>query len=309
MPQPSTAPPAARTTDRRREARAGLLYGLGAYVMWGFIPLYFRAVAEVSPLVILCHRILWSALFIGLVVSVRGEWAAIRPVLRTWRNVLLLSAGAVLIALNWLIFIYAVSTHQLLQASLGYFINPLLSIALGMLFLGEKLRRWQWLAVGIAALAVVNLALHGAGFPWVAVSLAGSFGFYGLVRKTVDVNSLHGLLIESVILVPVALVLLAVLHSSKVSHTILGVLSLSGVVTAIPLLCFGAALRRLTLSTVGFLQYVGPTLQFLVALCLFGEPLHRSKLGSFALCWLAIAVYVADSLLRRQPQPVADEPE
>ena len=299
----------AQPAKPQRSSRAGLCYGLSAYAIWGFIPLYFRAVAEVPPWIILCHRILWSALFIGLVVTVRGEWRRIWPVLRCRRNVLLLAAGAILIALNWLLFIYAVSSHQLLQASLGYFVNPLLSVALGMLFLRERLRGWQWLAVLIAALGVANLATRGSGFPWLAMSLAASFGFYGLVRKAVDVNSLHGLLVETAVLCPLAGVMLFILPSAKVATATLGVLSLSGIVTAIPLLFFGAALRRLTLSTLGFLQYLGPTLQFFVALCLFSEPLDRAKLASFGLCWLAIAVYVADSLFTRHPPTVADEPE
>jgi chloramphenicol-sensitive protein RarD len=302
-----------RTSPEKPEAgrgsRAGLLCGISAYTMWGFIPLYFRAVSNVPPLVILCHRVVWSALFMCLLVSVRREWKPIWPVLRSRRSVLLLSAGAVLVALNWLIFIYAVSTHQLLQASLGYFINPLLSIALGMVFLKERLRGWQWLAVAIAVAAVANLSLHAHGFPWIAVALAGTFGFYGLVRKTVDINSLHGLMIESAILFPLAAVMLEVLPNSQPTPGTLGLLSLSGVITAVPLLFFGAALRRLKLSTMGFLQYIGPTLQFLVAVCLFREPLDRAKLGSFALCWLGIGVYIADSLVNRRFQAVADEPE
>jgi chloramphenicol-sensitive protein RarD len=297
------------TRPSSASARGGLLYGLSAYVIWGFIPLYFWALSAVPPLIILCHRILWSVLFLGVVVSIRREWGLIWPVLRGRRNVSLLSAGAMLIAVNWLVFIYAVSKRQLLQASLGYFINPLLSIALGMIFLRERLRGAQWVAVAVALLAVLNLAWRGGGFPWVAISLAGSFGFYGLVRKKVDVNSLHGLLIESAILLPLALGLLAALPLAHPSPRTWGLLSLSGVITAVPLLCFGAALRRLKLSTMGFLQYVGPTLQFLVALGLLHEPLDRAKLGSFALCWLAIAVYVADSLFNRQPLVVADEPE
>jgi len=292
-----------------QHSRAGLVYGLSAYAMWGVFPIYFRAVAAVPPLLILCHRIFWSALFLGVVVSARTEWAAIWPVLKSRRNVLMLSAGAVLIALNWLIFIYAVSTRQVLQASLGYFINPLLSIALGLIFLRERLRTGQWLAVSIAACAVLNLALRGHGFPWIAVSLAASFGFYGLVRKKVDINSLHGLMVETAILLPLALPLLFLLPTGNPPRATWGLLSLSGIITAVPLLCFGAALRRLQLSTIGFLQYIGPTLQFLVALFVFREPLDRSKLGSFVLCWAAIAVYVVDSLLSRRPQEVADEPE
>jgi chloramphenicol-sensitive protein RarD len=292
-----------------RNSRAGLVYGLSAYTMWGFIPLYFRALSDVSPLIVLCHRIVWSAFFMVLVISVRAEWKSIWPVFHRRRNIVLLSAGALLIALNWLLFIYAVATKQLLQASLGYFINPLLSIALGLIFLRERLRGWQWLAVLIAAAAVLNLSVRGAGFPWLALSLAASFGFYGLVRKSVDINSLHGLMIESAILVPLAVIMLNVWHGGHVSLPTLGILSLSGVITAVPLLCFGAALRRLQLSTMGFLQYVGPTLQFLVAVGLFHEPLNRAKLGSFALCWLAILVYITDSLLNRRAQPIADEPE
>jgi chloramphenicol-sensitive protein RarD len=277
--------------------------------MWGVFPLYFHALSDVAPGIILCHRIAWSVLFLGLVVSVRGEWKAIRPILRSRRNILLLSAGSVLIALNWLIFIYAVVSHQVVETSLGYFINPLLSVALGVFFLRERLRTWQWVAVLIAGVAVANLALRGTGFPWIAVSLACTFGFYGLVRKKVDINSLHGLLVETALLFPLALAVLAFAPAPATPPAALRILSLSGVITAVPLLMFGAALRRLNLSTIGFLQYIGPTGQLLVALVAFHEPLDRIKLASFALCWLGIAVFTADSLLRRQPQAVADEPE
>ena len=304
--------PGCREVGRRSSdpgSRAGLVYGLSAYGIWGFIPLYFHALTSVAPLIILYHRIVWSALFMALVVSARAEWKLVLPAVQKPRSLLLLTAGAVLIALNWLLFIYAVATKQLLEASLGYFINPLLSIALGMVFLRERLRGWQWLAVVIALSAVLNLALRGAGVPWLAISLAASFGFYGLVRKAVDVNSLHGLMVESAILFPFAVLMLTLRHSATLPLSTIGLLSLSGIITAVPLLCFGAAVRRLQLSTLGFLQYVGPTLQFLVAICLLREPLDRAKLASFVLCWLAIAVYVLDSLLHHRPQPVADEPE
>lgn len=305
------SPPHAETAldGGAAHARAGLLYGLSAYSMWGVFPLYFHALAHVPSLVVLCHRIFWSSLFLALVISVRREWKAIRSVLQNRRTMGFLSVGAVLIALNWLTFIYSVSSHQVLEASLGYFINPLLSIALGMIFLRERLRPWQWVAVVVAALAVANLSLKGAGLPWIAVSLAASFGLYGLVRKKVDINSLHGLLVESSILLPIALVVLATAHPGDISRGTYGILSLSGFITAVPLLCFGAAVRRLQLSTIGFLQYIGPTLQFLVAVVLFHEPLDHAKLASFALCWLGIAIYVADSIVRHSPQPVADEPE
>ena len=308
---PDQAADRARTspTPPALAAQSGLLYGFGAYFSWGFVPLYFRALAEVSPWIILCHRVVWSALFLGLIVSAKREWRMIRPVLGHVRSVLMLSLGAVLIASNWLVFIYAVATKQVLQASLGYFINPLFSIALGVFFLNERLRKRQWLAVAIAGAAVINLALRGTHFPWIALGLAGSFGLYGLVRKQINIHSLHGLLVETSVLLPLAIVVLFGSHAARTSPSSIVLLSLSGVVTAVPLLMFGAAVRRLPLSTMGFLQYIGPTLQFLVAVLLFREPLEPSKLASFALCWIAIAVYVADSILTRTPCPVADEPE
>jgi chloramphenicol-sensitive protein RarD len=277
--------------------------------MWGVFPLYFHALADVQPWVVLCHRIIWSSLFLAVVITIRSEWNAIRPILRSRRQVVLLTGASVLIAFNWLIFIYAVGSHQVLETSLGYFINPLLSVALGVVFLRERLRAWQWVAVLIALVAVANLALRGTGFPWIAVSLACTFGFYGLVRKSLDINSLHGLLIETALLVPMAAALLTFVPIHPIPRATLGILSLAGFVTAVPMLFFGAALRRLKLSTIGFLQYVGPTGQLLVAVAIFHEPLDPIKLASFALCWLGIAVFTADSILTRHPQPVADEPE
>jgi chloramphenicol-sensitive protein RarD len=291
------------------EDRGGLIYGIGAYTLWGVFPIYFRALSEVPPFTILCHRIVWSALLLAVVVSARREWGAIWPVMRSPRQVLLLSAGAVLIALNWLIFIYAVSSRQVLQASLGYFINPLFSIALGMIFLRERLRAWQWVAVIIAAAAVANQAFRGGELPWIAVSLAVTFGFYGLVRKKIDVNSLHALLVETSLLVPFSLIALALLPASHFSRMSWSLLSLSGIITAVPLLLFGAAVRRLKLSTMGFLQYVGPSLQFAIAIVVFGERIQPAKLVSFILCWIAIGIYVMDSVLRRSSPDVADEPE
>jgi chloramphenicol-sensitive protein RarD len=305
---PALAVAPSSATNREQSSRTGLLCGLAAYTAWGFIPLYFRAVSDVSPFIVLCHRIFWSVLFLVVVISARNQWAMVWPVFRNRRSMLLLSAGAAFIAINWLIFIYSVISHQVLQSSLGYFINPLFSIFLGMIFLRERLRRWQWAAVIIAGIGVLNLALRSARFPWIALSLAASFGLYGLVRKKVDIDSLHGLLVETTVLLPVALVVLAMPSARHVSAHSLGLLSLSGVITAVPLLFFGVALRRLKLSTMGFLQYVGPTLQFLVALAVFHETLDHAKLVSFALCWLAIGVYAADSILSRQPQ-VCEEPE
>lgn len=308
MAEISSATPLTELKARKQSGtQGGLGYGLAAYALWGVIPLYFRALAEVSPIVILCHRIFWSALFLAAVISIRGEWKDVAPLIRNRRNIKMLAASAVLIALNWLLFIYAVSTHQVLQASLGYFMNPLLSIALALIFLGERLRKAQWLAVWIAGVAILNLGLRSNSFPWLALALAGSFGFYGLVRKHVDVNALHALFLETVVLLAPALLLLFMGPSFRVAPESLAKLSLSGIITAVPLICFGAAVRRLKLTTMGFLQYISPSLQFLVALVLFHEALDFSKLISFGLCWLALAVYSADSLMARQPQPIIDE--
>lgn len=293
----------------QRRLPPGFVPGLGAYILWGLVPVYFHALGHVSPWVVLAHRILWSSLFLGAVIHWRGEWAAVRALCTQRRSLAYLSIGAVLIATNWLIFIYAVASHQLLQASLGYFINPLVSIALGLIFLKERLRAWQWLALGIACLGVLNQALRGAALPWIALSLAFSFGLYGLVRKKVDANSLHGLFIETSFLLPAAIVLAlwpAGQHYSSWTWTLL---SLAGLITAVPLLMFGAAVRRLRLSTMGFLQYVGPTMQFGLAVLAFGEQLDWVRLASFGLCWIAIGIYVIDSVVNRRTMPVDDRPE
>ena len=224
MAEKATLIAGVETEASRAGARAGLVYGLAAYTMWGVFPLYFHLVAHVPPVVVLCHRIVWSVLFLGVVVSVRREWKAIWPILRNPRNLALLCVGSALIALNWLLFIYAVGSGQTLQASLGYFINPLLSVVLGMVFLRERLRRWQWVATIIATMAVANLTLRGGSFPWLAVSLALTFGFYGLVRKTADINSLHGLLVETAILLPLAVAKLVWWPAPGISPGTFGIL-------------------------------------------------------------------------------------
>lgn len=289
--------------------RAGLVYGISAYTLWGIFPLYFRAIAHVPPLTVLCHRVLWSGLFLWLVVLIRRETAAIGPVVAHRRKLIQLTAASVLLALNWLIFIYAVATKQVLEASLGYFINPLLSVALGILFLRERLRPWQWVAVLFAVLGILNQAIRTAILPWIPLSLAITFGLYGFVRKKVALNSLHSLLVETTVLFPVAAAYLLLWPAAPHSGTTWALLSASGVITAIPLLLFGAAVVRLQLSTIGFLQYIGPTLQFAVATWIIGEEINRVRLTSFFLCWIGIVIYIVDSLVAQKPQPVADEPE
>jgi chloramphenicol-sensitive protein RarD len=290
--------PALATVPPGRESSLGFVYGFGAHAIWGVVPLYFHAMAEIAPWVVLCHRVIWSVGCLALVIFAQRGWTALGLVLRERRNLILLSVSAILIGVNWLLFIYAISSGQALHASLGYFMNPLLSVALGRVFLGERLRPWQWVAVAIVLAAVVNLSMRESGFPWLAISLAVSFGFYGLVRKRVNVNSLHALMVESLILLAPAFVALAFFSNWNSWRPKAGLLSLAGVITATPLLMFGAAVRRLRLATMGFLQYVGPTLQFVMATFVFHEPLNRTKLLSFIICWSGIAVYVSEGIVR-----------
>lgn len=292
-----------------REARIGLLCGLGAYIWWGGIPLYFALVSHVPPLAVLLHRIIWSAVFLLLIVAVQHRWAEAGRVLRNKRVMVMLTIGSVLIAVNWFVFIYAVSIGKVLQASLGYYINPMVSVLLGMVFLGERLRPWQWVGVALAITGVLFLTLQGSTFPWISLTLACSFGFYGLVRKKIIVGTVVGLLVETAILVPPAAVALLTPLAAWNQMTLgtAGLLSLSGVATAVPLLLFVGGVRRLRLATMGFLQYVGPSMQFVVAVTLLGEHLQTEQLVTFAFIWAALIIYSIDSIrAHRSPQPVVE---
>lgn len=288
-------------------ANRGLALAIGAYVIWGFLPLYFHILAHVPALQILAHRVVWSVLFLGLVVFALGRagdiWRAARG-----RTLLLLCASAVLIAINWFVYIWSVETGHVLEASLGYFINPLVNVALGMLVLGERLRRWQGVAIAIAGAGVLVMAVSGGGAILISLSLALSFGLYGLVRKVVAIDSLGGLTVETMLLVPLAAGWL--LYTAGQGTSGFGVsagqnalLLAAGVITATPLLMFAAAARLLPLSMMGLLQYIAPTLQFFVALAL-GEPLHTLHLVTFALIWTGCALYAWDSVrAARAPMP------
>ncbi|MEM6454608.1 MAG: EamA family transporter RarD [Acidobacteriota bacterium] len=282
-------------------ARLGVAFALGAYLWWGFVALYFKAIVHVPPLEVLAHRVLHLAWLLLLVLALRGRLGALVAALRSarvWRWLLLSTA---LIAVNWLLFIWAVFQDQVLQASLGYYINPLLSIALGFVVLGERLRRLQTLAVLLALLGVVQLTVTYGALPWLALSLASSFALYGLVRKLMPVEGMVGLLCEATLLAPIALGYLLWLdvHDRLVfAHLNLatdGLLVLGGAMTAIPLSLFLAGVRRLRLATVGLLQYIAPTLQLLLAVFAFGEAFTRAHALTFACVWLAIALYAVDS--------------
>ncbi|WP_370229499.1 EamA family transporter RarD [Marinobacter nauticus] len=274
----------------------GVVYGLGAYTLWGSFPLYFALFKGIPSWEVLIHRVIWSCLFLALVISILKRWPPVVAALRQPRRLGYVLGCAVFIALNWGIYIYAVETRHVLQASLGYFLTPLVNVAMGLLILGERISRLQAAAVGLAAVAILYQLLLLGELPWITLVLAFSFGTYGLMRKKVELDGLSGLFVETLLLLPLGLLTLARLSSQGLSHFSDStysalLLASSGAVTAIPLLAFAGAARRLKLSTVGFLMYINPTIQFLIALYIFHEPLSTAKLVSFVMIWVALAIY------------------
>ena len=273
--------------------RSGFLYGLGAFVFWGFAPLYFKAVDHVPAIELLAHRIVWAIPLLAFMVWLQRAW---RPMDRRAFGLLLVSAA--LIGVNWLFYIIAINTDRVLEAALGYYINPLVSVVLGMLFLGERMRPFQWAAVALAAAGTTWMAVAAGGVPWLALILAFSFGFYGLVRKTVRVESLQGLFVETLVLAPFAygyVVWLGLEGAGSLFAHGLGndlLLIAAGIVTTLPLFWFTQAARRLPLMTIGFMQYLAPTIGFLLAVFAFKEPFGSDKLVAFACIWAAVALYL-----------------
>jgi chloramphenicol-sensitive protein RarD len=281
--------------------RAGVLYCLATYTWWGLSPSYFKLLSNVSALTILCHRIVWSASLLVVLIGISGRWAEVVAIFRSPRARLWLIATTILIAINWLVFIYAISTSRLMESSLGYFINPLLTVLLGVIFLHERLRAMQWLAVALAAAGLAYLSFARTGLPWISLVLSSVFCFYSLIRKQLQVGALAGLFVETLMLTPFALAYLGWAHTRDTAGVFntpatWGLLALSGPVTTIPLLWFVAAAKRLPLSTIGFLQYLNPTLQFLTAVLLFREPFGQERLVAFAVIWVAVAIFVLDSI-------------
>jgi chloramphenicol-sensitive protein RarD len=288
------------------DLRSGLVYAVAAYGLWGLMPLYFRAVAEVPALELLAQRILWSVVLLaGVLVSV-GRWGELVRCLRAPRTRWLLLASALLIAANWLVYIHCVTIKQVVQASLGYFINPLLNVLLGVLFFRERLRPVQWLALALAGAGLVYLVGSLGEGPWLALVLAGSFAAYGVLRKVAPVDTLVGVTAETLLLLPAAVTALGwwawqgQLSLGAQGWTVDGLLLASGAVTAGPLLCFGQAVRRLPLSLLGFLQYLAPSLQLLLAVLVLGEPFGRAKQVSFGLIWAALVLLSLQVLLARR---------
>ncbi|HHG3039404.1 EamA family transporter RarD [Vibrio parahaemolyticus] len=290
------------TPEEQQRARQGVLLAVGAYTMWGIAPMYFKSIAQVTPLEILSHRVIWSFFLLAALLHFGRHWRSVYHIATDKKKIAYLLSSSVLIGGNWLIFIWAVNSNHMLDASLGYYINPLINVLLGMVFLGERLRKLQWFAVVLAGCGVLVQLIAFGSVPIVAMALAMSFGFYGLLRKKVAVDAQTGLFVETLILLPAAAVYLLFIASSPTANMIENTWQLNtlliaaGVVTTLPLLCFTGAATRLKLSTLGFFQYIGPSLMFLLAVLIYGETFTMDKAITFAFIWGALVVFSFDGL-------------
>ena len=294
----------ATAPDLQRSHREGLLAALVAYILWGLFPIYFILVASVAPTEVLVHRIVWAVPFGALILYFRKQWREVGPVWTDHRMLGWLALAALSISCNWLIYIWAVQQEMVLQTSLGYFINPLMYVLIGVVFLKERLRKPQVVSVVLAAAGVLYLTISGGEFPWVAISLAVFFTAYGVIRKQVAIGAMPGLFVETVLLFPLAALWLAWLLLSSGSALISGDISIKvlliagGPITVIPLLLFAVGARRLSLTVIGFMQYIAPTLQFMVGIY-FGEKLTTPLLVCFVFIWVAILVFSVDAFINQ----------
>ena len=298
--------PAPMSGHADSDHRRGLGFGIAAYLVWGLSPLFWN-LADVDAIDLLLHRTIWALPFLAIALTVRRRWPEVRAAYRSGRSRLITMVAAVLLATNWGVFLWAVTNDQVVESSLGYFINPLVSVALGVIVLREHLRRTQWLAIGVAGAGVVFMTVRVGSLPWVAVTLALSFGFYGLLKKNPATPSpLVSLFGEVSVLAIPAIVVLATVRAGEAEGPggsfgmgmfLLG----AGLITVIPLLLFGAAAKRIELSTLGLLQYIAPTMQFILGVTVFGESLSTDALIGFVLVWVALAIYTWDNLSTAQP--------
>lgn len=290
------------TNKPQSEQRTGVINAVCAYFLWGLAPLYFKLIEMISAQEIMVHRILWSSALLLIIIVFSQKWQQLIALFRQPLMIAKLSVTATFLAINWFLFIWAVNNDHLLDASLGYFINPLFSVALGVIFLGEKLRKWQQFAVFLAISGVLIQLIALGSLPIISLALAGTFGIYGLLRKKLSVDSFLGLFIESLMMLPIALLYWHFFVTSDTSNlfanniTLNTLLMCAGIVTTAPLLCFTAAAKRLTLSSVGFFQYIGPSIMFILATWYYRETLLLGKLITFVLIWLALIIYSADSI-------------
>lgn len=300
----------ANRTNDAQHPRTGFILGLLAYALWGILPLYFKALAAIPAFDIVAHRVLWSLPFLALLILLSRGWPKVREAIAVPRTIGVLGITALLIGGNWLLYVYAVTSGHILAASFGYYLNPLANVLLGRFVLKESLSRLQWTAVAIAAAGISVLAAGALAQLWISLTLCGTFALYGLLRKVVPADAITGLGVETALLFPVALLWLAWRHSIGVpvmgaTPAETGLLLLAGIVSTTPLLLFTAAARRLPYSTLGMLQFIAPTLQFLIGI-LYGEQLRAAHFIAFPAIWIALGLYVT-ALLRTPKLPQAPE--
>lgn len=296
-----------------QQSKQGVLYGIIAYVLWGLLPIYWKSVQTVPSFEILCHRTVWSFLFLLILLCIRKNWSWLKILREDAKTRWTFLATSLLLGCNWLTYIWAVNHGFIVESSLGYFINPIVNVLLGVLVLKENLRKWQWSAVILAALGVLYLTFVYGKLPWIALTLALSFGFYGLLRKTARLGSMDGLSLETFVLfIPFVFYLIWIaLHgkgqfgqgSLQLSILLIG----TGIATALPLLSFASAARRIRFSTVGLLQYIAPTLQFSIGVLIYKEAFTKPRLIGFVLIWAALIIYTVDSLKTAQSKDKSDD--
>lgn len=285
-----------------REQKLGVFYALFAFGFWGLNPFYFRAVHDVLPVEVLCHRIVWSVPLLAVIVTLKQDWSVLFKALSNKKVIGTLFLTACLAATNWYIYIYSIDAKQVLQASLGYFINPLVNVLLGMVFLRERLRPLQMVAVLLAALGTIKMTVSLGGLPWISLSLAVTFSLYGFFRKTVSIESVNGLFVETTLVSPLALIYLVFMyqhHQLRFGYAgwwTTFLLVLAGVVTALPLMSFTSGARRIQYTTIGICQYLAPSLQFCVAIFFFGETFTMTHVITFGLIWSGLVVFMIDSI-------------
>lgn len=290
--------------NEHQSSTHGLLFGVAAYGLWGIFALYYALLDSVSPFEIVAHRVIWSLVLLCIIITATRGWLKLRLALRNRKSVSLLALASVVLSINWLVYVYSISINEVVQASLGYFINPLVSVALGVILLGERLRKVQWLAVGLAVFAVLVLTFSYGAVPWISLILAFSFGFYGLLKKYVGFGAVESLTIETAVLSPFSIILLITLESSLVAAFVQDGLGISllliflGPLTAIPLLAFGAAATRLPLSTMGLLQYITPIVLFTFGVTIFHDSMSTSRWIGFFIVWIALLLFSVDATRR-----------
>jgi chloramphenicol-sensitive protein RarD len=288
------------------EESLGTLYAICAFVFWGLVPIYFKTVSHVGAFEVLIHRILWSVIVLFIMIVISKQLPLLLNIIRNKTKLKILFLSAFLVSINWVVFIWAIGHNMITEASLGYYINPLVNVLLGMLFFGEKPTKYQLLAIGLAAIAIIYQILILGEIPIISIALALSFGFYGMARKKVHVPSMIGLFIETILISPLALMYLYYLHVKEISHFVTPLdntsmlLIFAGFITVIPLLWFNGATTRISMLKLGFLQYIGPTISFALAIFVYNEPFNQDKLITFSLIWIALAIFTLSDLKRFQ---------